>query len=103
MIEWFDSDEETSASPPPAFDPGKEMDLLNLLMKISLLYLSMLQMEHHPTSLFVESDNSPVASDDASVADSYNPDEPDPENMQPNLAISKELTSSPIPLEPSTS
>ncbi len=31
-----------------------------------------------PNIPFVESDDAPVASDDASVANSYSPDEPDP-------------------------
>ncbi len=41
----------------------------------------MLQREH-PNIPFVALDDSPIASDNISVADSYNPDEPDHENLQ---------------------
>ncbi len=41
---------------------------------------SMIQREH-PHIAFVELDNAPVASDSASVAYYYNPDEPDPEHL----------------------
>ncbi len=58
----------------------EEMVLLNLMKTISHSYQSLLQWEH-PHIHFVELDDPPVAYDCASVANSFNPDEPDPEHI----------------------
>ncbi len=58
------------------------MVLLNPMKMMCQCYQSMLQMEHPTNIPYVELDDAPVASDSASVADPYNPDEPDPEHLR---------------------
>ncbi len=64
----------------------KKMILLNLMNMISQSYQYMLQREH-PNIPFVALEDSPIASDNISVADSYNPDEPDHENLHQSKHI----------------
>ncbi len=53
------------------------MYLLNCFKVMSILYLSMIHKGHKPTfHLYAH-----VVFDNTSVADSYNPDEPDPDNL----------------------
>ncbi len=78
MIEQSDSKSETSDHPPPVFVLEGE----NGAAQTNEDNESINAPEGAPPNIpFVESDDSPVASDCASVADFHNSDVPDPEHL----------------------
>ncbi len=81
MIEQFDSDCETSDCPHPVFVPeGESGPAQTHVDDYSIIPINAPEVST-PNIPFVEFDDAPVASDCASVADSCNPDEPDPEDL----------------------
>ncbi len=93
----------TSDQPPPVFVPegGTASDQPN--DDESIIPLIAPDEGAPPNIPFVESDDTPVACDAASVADSYSSDEPVKASKfgNANLAVSVELTNLPVPLDPS--
>ncbi len=84
MIEQSDSDSETSACPPPVLvsEGG------NFAAQDDELILPLNSPEGAPPNIpFVESNDAPVASDDASFADSYSSNEPNFEHLHQSKQI----------------
>ncbi len=109
LIDQYDSDSETSDCPPPVLVPeGGNATAQHYAGDESIVPLNAPDEGAPPKIPFVESDDALVASDDASVADSYSSNEPNSKYLHQsnklgnaNLAISIKPTKSPVPLDPS--
>ncbi len=87
LIEQSDSDSETSDCPCPVFVP-KEGNFAAQPDEYDESIIPINDPEQVTSNKsFVEFDGAPVAPDSASVVDSYNPDEPDPEHIRQSKQI----------------
>ncbi len=88
LIEQSNSDSEFSASPPPVFVPeGGNAAAQPDGDDESIVPFNASDEGASPNIPFVESDDAPVASDAASVAESYSSDEPDSEHLHQSKQI----------------
>ncbi len=107
FIEQSDSDSETSACPPPVFVPKRGNAAAQPYADDESIVPLNAPEGAPPNIPFVESNDSPVAPDDASVANSYFSDEPGlsiyakaSKFGNANLAVFIKPTKSPVPLDP---
>ncbi len=88
MIEQSDNDSETSDQLPPIFvAEGRKAAAQQDEDDKSIIPLNAPDEGAPPNIPFVESDDALVASDDASVANSYSPNEPDPGHLHQSKQI----------------
>ncbi len=81
MIEQSDNECQTSDCPPPVFVPEGEKGYAQSDPDDESIIPINASEGALPNIPHVEENDAPVASDSASVADYYNPDEPDPEHL----------------------